>query len=58
MVETRLQMALRHVASAREIVAAQAALVERLQAARRDATDPLSLLAQFKRTLAMFEDDL
>jgi hypothetical protein len=58
MVETRLEIALRHVASAREIVAGQTALVDDLQAAGRDATVELLLLAQFKRTLAIFEGDL
>ena len=45
-------------ASAREILAAQATLVQRLQAAGRDATQELLLLAEFKRTLAMFENEL
>lgn len=58
MVETRLQVALRHVASAREIVVAQTALVDRLQRAGRDATEELLLLSQLKRTLATFEDNL
>jgi hypothetical protein len=56
--ETRLQIALRHVASASEIVAAQTALVDGLQAAGRDATVELLLLAQFKRMLTIFEGDL
>jgi hypothetical protein len=56
--ETKSAQAMRHVAEGRRIVDRQRALVARLKEAGLDANAAEDLLAQFERTLAVFEDDL
>ena len=58
MSETRREMAVRHVLSGRKIVAAQRERVHRLRLEGKDTSEAENLLTQYKRTLAIFEDDL
>ena len=56
--ETKLDQAARHVAEGKRIVARQRALIARRKEGGHDTTFAEDLLAQFERTLAVFEDDL
>jgi hypothetical protein len=57
-VESKLVQATRHVAKGRRIVAAQHALVAKKRAAGQDTAVAEDVLAQFERSLAIFESDL
>jgi hypothetical protein len=56
--ETKLEMAERHVAQGRKAIAKQEALIERVLAAGRDAAFERDLLATFRHTQLVFEDDV
>jgi hypothetical protein len=55
---SHLTLARAHVEKGREIVARQRVLIGRIRALRADPTQAEDLLAQFERTLKVFEDDL
>lgn len=57
-VESKLVQATRHVAEGRRIVAAQHALVAKKRAAGQDTAVAEGVLAQFERSLIIFESDL
>jgi hypothetical protein len=56
--ESKVEMAFRHVVQGRRIVARQRQLVEWLALNGRDTTSAEQILDSFVRTLAIFEDDL
>jgi hypothetical protein len=56
--ESVIEAAERHVRSGRRIVASQEALVTRLRASGGDCVTAEILLAAFRKSLAIFEDDL
>lgn len=56
--ESKLAMAARHVAAGRKVVVRQRALVAKQKKTGRDTLDSETLLGQFERTLAIFENDL
>jgi hypothetical protein len=56
--ETRVAQARRHVENGRRIIAAQEALIQQTRARGGDTTLAQSLLDSFKRSQAVFEDDL
>lgn len=56
--ETKLEQAARHVMEAKRIVARQRALIAKQKEGGRDTDAAEALLAQFERTLAIFEADL
>jgi hypothetical protein len=56
--ESKVEMAFRHVVQGRRIVAHQRQLVEWLALNGRDTTSAEQILDSFVRTLAIFEDDL
>jgi hypothetical protein len=56
--ETPLEQAERQVARAREIVATQYWIVDRMKAQGRDAKAAEALLEQFKASVVVFEADL
>jgi len=58
MPETRREMALRHVISGREIIAAQKERIERRRAKGEDTAHDEALLVQYEHSQAIFEDDL
>jgi hypothetical protein len=53
----KLAMAERHIKEGREIVARQCALITKRKEFGLESTDAEKLLAQFMRTLEIFEDD-
>ena len=54
----KLALARRDVADGRRIVSRQRGIVERFEAAGRDATSAQEALAGFEQSQAIFEDDL
>ena len=56
--ESKMAQATRHVTEGRRIVARQHAMIEGLKKGGRDTSVAEQLLAQFERSLAIFEDDL
>lgn len=58
MQETRRELARRHVLSGREIVQRQRDLIERLRHGSADTAVAEDLLRAFKKSLAVFENDL
>jgi hypothetical protein len=56
--ETKLAQATRHVAEGKRIVAKQREIIARQKRAGADTTLSEELLAQFERTLVIFETDL
>ncbi len=56
--ESKVEIAFRHVVQGRRLVARQRRLVERLALNGRDTTNAEQILDLFVRTLALFEDDL
>jgi hypothetical protein len=56
--ESKKEMAFRHVIDGRRLVARQRELVEMLARNGRDTTEAKRLLDLFARTLDVFEDDL
>ena len=56
--ESKDEIALRHVLEGRRIVARQKALIERMRTTGLDTNDAESLLNSFIGSLAIFEDDL
>jgi hypothetical protein len=56
--ESKRALAARHVAEGRKIVARQRLLIAKQKEAGRETTHSENLLAQFERTLAVFEDHL
>jgi hypothetical protein len=56
--ESKVEMAFRHVVQGRRIVARQRQLVEWLALNGRETTKAEQILDSFVRTLAIFEDDL
>ena len=56
--ETTLEQAIRHVRDGKRVVAAQRALIAKQKGEDRDTQTAESLLVQFERALAIFEDDL
>ena len=56
--ESKREMAVRHVLEARRIVAQQKALIERMRASGLDTSDAELLLNSFSRSLAVFQNDL
>jgi hypothetical protein len=57
-VESKLSLALKHVAGERRVVSRQRALVSELKEAGRDTAVALSILKQFECRLAISESDL
>jgi len=56
--ESKREMAIRHVLEGRRIVARQNALIEKLRVSGLDTNDAKSLLNSFIGSLMIFEDDL
>jgi hypothetical protein len=58
MIETRDEMALRHVLMGREILAAQQAHIDRLRSKGSDTNQSERVLALYEQNQAIFEGDL
>lgn len=58
MLETRREMAERHVTTGRRIIAAHRQLIERLRAAGGDCSEAQGTLALYERMQVIFEYDL
>jgi len=56
--ESKREMAIRHVLEGRRIVARQKALIEKLRVSGLDTNDAKSVLNSFIGSLMIFEDDL